>query len=74
LAGYATMNAAAIQALDDVAAVTSAVGREFAGSICKQNGAFKFTPPQMGGADCHHPQLRFHAARSGSRSITRILM
>lgn len=51
LAGYATMNAAAVQALDEVAAVTTAVGREFAGSIYKQNGAFKFTPPQMGGAD-----------------------
>jgi hypothetical protein len=34
-----------------VGVVTSAVNREFAGSIYKQNGAFRFTPAQMGGAD-----------------------
>jgi Domain of unknown function (DUF4329) len=50
-ASYSSMNAAAIQALDEVAVLTSAVGREFAGSIYKQNGAFKFTPAQMGGVD-----------------------
>jgi hypothetical protein len=50
-ASYSSMNAAAIQALDEVAALTSAVGREFAGSIYKQGGAFKFTAAQMGGAD-----------------------
>jgi hypothetical protein len=50
-ASYSSMNAAAIQALDEVAALTSAVGREFAGSIYKQSGAFKFTPAEMGGAD-----------------------
>jgi uncharacterized protein DUF4329 len=51
LAGYATMNAAAIRALDEVANLTSAVQREFSGSIYKQGGAFKFTPAQMGGRD-----------------------
>lgn len=45
------MNAAAIQAFDEVAALTAAVSREFAGSIYKQNGAFRFTPAQMGGVD-----------------------
>lgn len=50
-ASYSSMNAAAIQALDEVAVLTSAAGREFAGSIYKQNGAFKVTPAQMGGVD-----------------------
>lgn len=50
-ASYASMNAAAFKALDEVATLTAAVQREFAGSIYKQNGAFKFTPAQMGGVD-----------------------
>lgn len=51
LASYSSMNAAAIQALDEIANLTSAVQREFSGSIYKQGGAFKFTPAQMGGRD-----------------------
>lgn len=51
LASFPTMNAAAIRAIDEVTALTSAVQREFAGSIYKANGAFKFTPGQMGGSD-----------------------
>jgi hypothetical protein len=50
-ASYSSMNAAGIQAIDEVMVVTQAIRREFAGSIYKQNGAFKFTPPVMGGLD-----------------------
>lgn len=51
LASFSTMNAAAVWAIDEVVALTSAVQREFAGSIYKTSGAFKFTPAQMGGSD-----------------------
>lgn len=51
LTSYSSMDAAAIQALDEIARLTSATQREFSGSIYKQGGAFKFTPAQMGGRD-----------------------
>jgi hypothetical protein len=69
-ASYPSMNAAGIQAIDEIMVVTQAIRREFAGSIYKQNGAFRFTRPSWVGWTLRPRRYRFRAARSGWACIT----
>jgi hypothetical protein len=68
-----TMNAAAIQALDEVAAVTSAVAASLRAASTSKMGRSN-SPLRKWAEPTGHRQWRFLAARSGSRSLTRIRM
>jgi hypothetical protein len=57
VASFSTMNAAATRAIDEIKSLTQALKTEFAGSIYKQNGAYKFTAPDMGGTDWSSSQV-----------------
>jgi hypothetical protein len=54
---FSSMNAAATRAIDEIKALTRAIKAEFAGSIYKQSGAYRFTPPEMGGLDWSSSQV-----------------
>jgi len=57
VAGFSSMDAAAIRAIDEIDTVTQAIQREFSGSIYTRGGAFKFTPPEMAVTDWSSSQV-----------------
>lgn len=57
LAGFFSMDAAGISAIEEIDALTKALQREFSGSIYVQDGAYKFTPPEMAVTDWSSSQV-----------------
>lgn len=61
VASFATIDAAAIRAIDEIDTLTKALQREFSGSIYTQGGAHKFTPPEMAVTDWSSSQVAIPA-------------
>jgi len=57
VAGFSSMDAAAIRAIDEIDTLTKAIQREFSGSIYTRGRAYEFTPPEMAVMDWSSSQV-----------------